>query len=59
MAEIFDMEKNIDLLRKAIADKEAPLKVAMTRLEERTHRVNMELCHDPAMTGYVSNYMAC
>lgn len=47
------MEKNIDLLRKAIADKEAPLKVAMTRLEERTHRVNMELCHDPAMTGYV------
>lgn len=53
MAEIFDMEKNIELLRKAIADKEAPLKVAMTRLEERTHRVNMELCHDPAMTGYV------
>ena len=52
MAEIFDMEKNIELLRKAIADKEAPLKVAMTRLEERTHRVNMELCHDPAMTGY-------
>ncbi|KAF6027613.1 TEKT3 [Bugula neritina] len=51
MAEIFDMEKNIELLRKAIADKEAPLKVAMTRLEERTHRMNMELCHDPAMTG--------
>jgi len=45
------MERNIELLRKAIYDKEHPLKVAMTRLEERTRRVNMELCHDPAMTG--------
>lgn len=31
--EIFDIERNIDLLRKAIQDKANPLKVAQTRLE--------------------------
>lgn len=51
MQEIFDMEKNIDILRKAIADKERPMKVAQTRLEERTHRINVELCNDPSMKG--------
>lgn len=49
MQEIFDMQKNVDLLRKAIHDKEYPLKVAQTRLDERTRRVNVELCNDPAM----------
>lgn len=47
--EIFDMEKNIELLRKAIRDKEAPMKVAQTRLEERCRRLNVELCNDPVM----------
>ncbi|XP_022344432.1 tektin-3-like isoform X2 [Crassostrea virginica] len=49
MQEIFDMEKNIELLRKAIQDKEAPMKVAQTRLDERTRRINVELCNDPVM----------
>ncbi|KAL8606870.1 hypothetical protein ACOMHN_036508 [Nucella lapillus] len=49
MQEIFDMERNIDLLRKAIQDKEYPMKVAQTRLDERTRRINVELCNDPVM----------
>jgi tektin-3 len=49
MQEIFDVEKTIQLLKKAIADKEAPLKVAQSRLNERTSRLNVELCNDPAM----------
>ncbi|XP_029638827.2 tektin-3-like [Octopus sinensis] len=49
LQEIFDTEKSIDLLRKAIHKKEGPMKVAQTRLEERNHRVNVELCNDPAM----------
>ncbi|XP_048729260.1 tektin-3-like isoform X1 [Ostrea edulis] len=49
MQEIFDMEKNIELLRKAIQDKEMPMKVAQTRLDERTRRINVELCNDPVM----------
>lgn len=43
--EIFDIEKHIDLLRKAIQDKSNPLKVAQTRLEARNHRThNLEMC---------------
>ncbi|KAJ8299191.1 hypothetical protein KUTeg_023251 [Tegillarca granosa] len=49
LQEIFDMEKNIELLRKAIQDKEHPMKVAQTRLDERTRRINVELCNDPVM----------
>ncbi|XP_067654722.1 tektin-3-like isoform X3 [Haliotis asinina] len=49
MQEIFDMEKNIELLRKAIQDKELPMKVAQTRLDERTRRIHVELCNDPVM----------
>ena len=45
------MERSIELLRKAIHDKEAPMKVAQTRLEERTQRINVELCNDPVMKG--------
>lgn len=44
--EIFDVEKNIELLRKAIMDKSNPMKVAHTRLEARTHRRNIENCRD-------------
>jgi len=49
--EISDMEKAVALLKKAIRDKEAPMKVAQTRLEERTHRFNVESCNDPVMKG--------
>lgn len=51
VAEIKEMERNICMLKKAICDKEAPLKVAMTRLEERTRRIDVEICNDPAMQG--------
>jgi len=47
LQEIFDMEKNIELLKKTIEDKEAPMQVAQTRLATRTRRPNMELCRDP------------
>ena len=47
--EMADMSRSIALLKKAIFDKEAPLKLAMTRLKERTKRRNVELCHDPPM----------
>lgn len=50
--EIFDMEKYIELLRKAILDKSAPMKVAHTRLEARTHRKNVELCRDMAQDRF-------
>ena len=43
----FVQEKHIQHLKKAIRDKEAPLKVAQSRLEARTHRPDMELCRDP------------
>lgn len=46
--EIARQEKNLEELRKAIRDKENPLKVATTRLETRTHRPGAELCRDPA-----------
>lgn len=50
--EIFDIEKNIELLRKAIVDKSNPMKVAHTRLEARTHRKEVELCRDSAQDRY-------
>lgn len=42
--ELFDLEKHIFLLQKAIQDKSNPLKVAQTRLEARSHREGVELC---------------
>ncbi|XP_056414630.1 tektin-1 isoform X2 [Hyla sarda] len=47
MDEISSQEKNIEGLKKAIAHKEGPMKVAQSRLETRTMRPNVELCHDP------------
>ena len=47
LQEIFDMEKNIELLKKCIQDKEAPMQVAQTRLATRTRRPNVEGCRDP------------
>ncbi|XP_040194275.1 tektin-1 [Rana temporaria] len=54
MDEITSQEKNIESLKKAIADKEGPIKVAQTRLETRTLRPNVELCRDPVQYRLVS-----
>ncbi|XP_067824056.1 tektin-1 [Heptranchias perlo] len=52
--EISSQEKNIDLLKKTIIDKEGPMKVAQTRLDTRTKRPNVELVRDPAQYRLVS-----
>ncbi|CAM9700121.1 unnamed protein product [Bubo scandiacus] len=54
LQEIFQMEMNIEAIRKAIRDKGPPLKVAQTRLDERTRRPNMELCRDTAQLRLVN-----
>lgn len=46
--EMFDVARNIELLRKAIADKANPLRVAQSRLEARGHRAGLEQCRDAA-----------
>ncbi len=51
--EIAKQEKNIRDLERAIQDKERPLMLAMTRLENRTYRPNVELCRDNAQYGLV------
>ncbi|XP_017148943.1 tektin-3 isoform X1 [Drosophila miranda] len=51
--ELFDMEKHLFLLQKAIQDKSMPLKVAQTRLEARCHREGVELCKDHAQDRLV------
>ncbi|XP_016423789.1 tektin-1 [Sinocyclocheilus rhinocerous] len=48
LAETANQEKNLESLRVAIAEKDAPFKVAQTRLSSRSQRPNVELCHDPA-----------
>ena len=47
------MEQNVAFLKKSIADKEAFLQVAQTRLETRTRRPNVEACRDSAMQKFV------
>ncbi|NWV67539.1 TEKT1 protein, partial [Malurus elegans] len=54
MDEIASQEKNIAALKKAIADKEGPVKVAQTRLEARNHRPNVELCFDTVHCSLMS-----
>ncbi|GAB0197827.1 tektin-3 [Grus japonensis] len=54
LQEIFQIEMNIEAIRKAIRDKGPPLKVAQTRLDERTRRPNMELCRDTAQLRLVN-----
>lgn len=46
--EIRRKEDNIDTLKQAIRDKEAPLQLAKARLATRSQRPNVELCRDPA-----------
>ncbi|NXI58003.1 TEKT3 protein, partial [Chloroceryle aenea] len=54
LQEIFQIEMNIEAIQKAIRDKVPPLKVAQTRLDERTRRPNVELCRDPAQIRLVN-----
>ncbi|XP_015436179.1 PREDICTED: tektin-3-like [Dufourea novaeangliae] len=49
--EIFDVEKNLELTRKAITDKGHVLRVAHTRLEARMQRPDLELCRDYVHTS--------
>jgi tektin-3 len=51
--EVYDQEKHVWALKRAIRDKEAPLKVAQTRLEARTHRPEKEACRDAPYHGLV------
>uniref|UniRef100_A0A6I8R9M5 Tektin n=1 Tax=Xenopus tropicalis TaxID=8364 RepID=A0A6I8R9M5_XENTR len=43
ISEISSQEKNIEILKKALADKEGPMKMEQTRLDTRTLRPNVEL----------------
>ncbi|KYO40823.1 tektin-3 isoform A [Alligator mississippiensis] len=54
LQEIFQTEMTIEAIRKAIRDKGPPLKVAHTRLDERTRRPNVELCRDSAQLRLVN-----
>ncbi|EPQ10297.1 Tektin-4 [Myotis brandtii] len=54
LREIADQEHNIAELKQAIRDKEVPLKVAQTRLYQRSQRPNVELCRDTAQVRLVS-----
>lgn len=54
LREITEQEYNIAALRQAIKDKEAPLRVAQTRLYQRSHRPGVELCRDNAQFRLVS-----
>ncbi|XP_062957509.1 tektin-4 [Cynocephalus volans] len=54
LREITDQEQNAAALKQAIKDKEAPLRVAQTRLYQRSHRPNVELCRDAAQYRLVS-----
>ena len=48
-----DVQQTIDNLVKAIEDKEMYIKVAQSRLQERTQRLGCENCHDKPMIGLV------
>ena len=47
MQELYDINRHIGSIQSAIKAKNAPLKVAQTRLEARCHRPDVELCRDP------------
>ena len=48
-----DTQQTIDNLIKAIEDKEIFIRVAQTRLQERSQRIGTENCHDKPMIGLV------
>lgn len=45
-SEIAQVEQEIESLTVSLMEKTPPMKVAHTRLENRTHRPNVELCRD-------------
>ena len=51
--EIRETDRAIQLVRRSIIEKEEGLKVAQTRLDERTRRRCVEICRDAAMLGLV------
>ena len=53
MEEIACIEEEIQNLENALAAKHPPMMVAQTRLENRTHRPNIELCRDKPQYGLV------
>uniref|UniRef100_F6RBW1 Tektin n=1 Tax=Ciona intestinalis TaxID=7719 RepID=F6RBW1_CIOIN len=53
LQEMFSTEQTIGQIKRAIADKESPMRVAQTRLDERTRRPNVELCRDPSQLRLV------
>ncbi|XP_037243240.1 tektin-4 [Falco rusticolus] len=54
LKEIGEQEANIAALKQTIKDKEAPMKVAQTRLYDRSFRPNVELCRDEAQFRLIS-----
>ncbi|NWR88323.1 TEKT4 protein, partial [Furnarius figulus] len=54
LKDIGEQEANIVALKQAIRDKETHLKVAQTRLYDRSFRPNVELCKDEAQFRLVS-----
>ncbi|CAH8526362.1 unnamed protein product [Heterobilharzia americana] len=54
--ELYEVENLIDALQKTTDDKMKPLKVAQTRLKERTGRLSVESCYDQPMK--TSTYLA-
>ncbi|XP_009560507.2 tektin-4 [Cuculus canorus] len=54
LKEIGHQETTIAALKQAIKDKEAPMKVAQTRLYDRSFRPNVELCRDEAQFRLIS-----
>ncbi|XP_069471128.1 tektin-1 [Ambystoma mexicanum] len=54
MDEVTCQEKNIEALKKAIVDKEGPVKVSQTRLATRICRPHVELCRDPVQYRLIS-----
>eukprot|EP00039_Didymoeca_costata_P003058 m.64859 g.64859 ORF g.64859 m.64859 type:complete len:408 (+) comp11681_c0_seq1:295-1518(+) len=55
--EISEQEKSIEEVQKTIDDKDAPLKMAETRLARRQARPNIELVHDPVEDMLVKEVM--
>jgi len=49
--EIAEMEEDIRRVQDAIRAKINPMKLAQTRLENRTYRPNVELCRDNPQCG--------
>ncbi|XP_055460676.1 tektin-4 [Psammomys obesus] len=54
LREITDQEYQVGALKQAIKNKEAPLRVAQTRLYQRSYRPNVELCRDRAQFRLLS-----